>query len=59
METTAEGIEYMDQLYLMRRLKVSHVQGWVYSKALPCDEWRAAADRNVRNPPIRTGQAAK
>lgn len=29
METTAEGIEYMDQLDLIRSLKVSHVQGWV------------------------------
>jgi len=34
METTAEGIEYMDQLELIRRLRVSHVQGWVYSEAL-------------------------
>jgi diguanylate cyclase (GGDEF)-like protein len=34
METTAEGIEYMDQLKLIRSLKVSHVQGWVYSKAI-------------------------
>jgi EAL domain-containing protein (putative c-di-GMP-specific phosphodiesterase class I) len=34
METTAEGIEYMDQLALIRGLRVSHVQGWVYSKAL-------------------------
>ncbi len=38
METTAEGIEYMDQLNLIRSLRVSHVQGWVYSKALDCEE---------------------
>jgi diguanylate cyclase (GGDEF)-like protein len=38
METTAEGIEYMDQLDLIRGLRVSHVQGWVYSKAVTCDE---------------------
>ena len=38
METTAEGIEYMDQLDLVRGLRVSHVQGWIYSKALSCDE---------------------
>jgi diguanylate cyclase (GGDEF)-like protein/PAS domain S-box-containing protein len=38
MDTTAEGIEYLDQLALMRRLGVSHVQGWVYSKALTCEE---------------------
>ncbi|MGZ8999392.1 MAG: tyrosine-type recombinase/integrase, partial [Allosphingosinicella sp.] len=34
METTAEGIEYMDQLQLIRSLRVSHVQGWIYSKAI-------------------------
>jgi diguanylate cyclase (GGDEF)-like protein len=34
METTAEGVEYLDQLDLVRGLGVSHVQGWVYSKAL-------------------------
>ncbi len=38
METTAEGIEYMDQLRLIRGLRVSHVQGWVYSKAVSSAE---------------------
>jgi integrase len=38
MQTTAEGIEYLDQLELIRSLRVSHVQGWVYSKALPSEE---------------------
>jgi diguanylate cyclase (GGDEF)-like protein len=38
METTAEGIEYMDQLALIRSLRVSHVQGWVYSKALSSED---------------------
>ncbi|URD60409.1 EAL domain-containing protein [Sphingomonas sp. KRR8] len=38
MDTTAEGIEYMDQLALIRALRVSHVQGWVYSKALSSAE---------------------
>lgn len=41
MDTTAEGIEYLDQLALIRRLGVSHVQGWVYSKALTSDELMA------------------
>jgi integrase len=40
MDTTAEGIEYLDQLALIRRLGVSHVQGWVYSKALSSDDLR-------------------
>ena len=32
METTAEGIESLDQLELIRQLNVSHVQGYVYSQ---------------------------
>lgn len=35
METTAEGIETLDQLDLIRDLGVSHIQGYVYSKPLP------------------------
>jgi diguanylate cyclase (GGDEF)-like protein len=38
METTAEGVEYMDQLHLIRNLRVSHAQGWVYSKAISTEE---------------------
>lgn len=34
METTAEGIETLDQLDLVRSLGVSHIQGYVYSKPL-------------------------
>ena len=37
METTAEGIESHDQLDLVRNLRVSHVQGWIYSKAVPAE----------------------
>jgi diguanylate cyclase (GGDEF)-like protein/PAS domain S-box-containing protein len=32
METTAEGIESMDQLELIQSLNVSHIQGYCYSK---------------------------
>ena len=39
METTAEGIESLDQLELIRNLRVSHVQGYVYSKAIDFDEF--------------------
>jgi diguanylate cyclase (GGDEF)-like protein len=35
MDTTAEGIESLDQLALVRKLNVSHIQGYVYSKAVP------------------------
>ncbi len=38
METTAEGIETLDQLELIRTLNVSHVQGFVYSRAVTNDE---------------------
>jgi len=34
METTAEGIETLDQMALIRRLNVTHIQGFVYSKAV-------------------------
>ncbi len=39
METTAEGIESLDQLELIRNLQVSHIQGYVYSKAISCGEF--------------------
>ncbi|MBC9032736.1 EAL domain-containing protein [Sphingomonas sp. JC676] len=38
METTAEGIESFDQLETMRALKVSHVQGFLYSRAVSAEE---------------------
>jgi diguanylate cyclase (GGDEF)-like protein/PAS domain S-box-containing protein len=37
METTAEGIESLDQLDLIRSLHVSHVQGFVYSQPVDND----------------------
>jgi diguanylate cyclase (GGDEF)-like protein/PAS domain S-box-containing protein len=37
METTAEGIESLDQLALMRDLHVSHIQGYCYSKPVRTD----------------------
>jgi diguanylate cyclase (GGDEF)-like protein/PAS domain S-box-containing protein len=44
METTAEGIESLDQLDLIRKLNVSHVQGYVYSKPVSQDELIEHAD---------------
>jgi diguanylate cyclase (GGDEF)-like protein len=38
METTAEGIESHDQLELVQSLRVSHVQGHIYSEAITSDE---------------------
>lgn len=37
METTAEGIESLDQLDLVQKLRVSHVQGYVYSQPVSND----------------------
>ena len=37
LETTAEGIETEDQLELIRKLRVSHVQGYIYSPAIDCE----------------------
>jgi diguanylate cyclase (GGDEF)-like protein/PAS domain S-box-containing protein len=38
METTAEGVETLDELDLVRLLGCSHVQGYIYEKALsPAD----------------------
>jgi EAL domain-containing protein (putative c-di-GMP-specific phosphodiesterase class I) len=34
METTAEGVETMDELDLIRTLGCSHIQGYIYSKPL-------------------------
>ncbi len=34
MDTTAEGVETLDELELVRSLGCSHVQGYIYSKAL-------------------------
>jgi diguanylate cyclase (GGDEF)-like protein/PAS domain S-box-containing protein len=38
MDTTAEGIEAHDELDLMRQLKVSQIQGFIYSRAIAAEE---------------------
>ena len=38
MDTTAEGIESLDQLEMIRGLNVSHVQGYIYSQAVSNEE---------------------
>lgn len=42
METTAEGVETLDELDLVRMLGCSHIQGFIYEKPLSCD---AATER--------------
>ena len=43
METTAEGVETLDQLELIRSLGCSHIQGYIYSKAIRSRRARDAA----------------
>ena len=38
METTAEGVEAMDELALIRALAATNVQGFIYSRAVPQSE---------------------
>jgi hypothetical protein len=38
METTAEGVEAMDELALIRRLAATNVQGFIYSRAVRQEE---------------------
>ncbi len=40
MDTTAEGVETLDELQLVRVLGCSHVQGYIYEKALPPEKAR-------------------
>ena len=40
METTAEGVETHDEIALIRELGCSHIQGWVYGKAVRAAEVR-------------------
>jgi diguanylate cyclase (GGDEF)-like protein/PAS domain S-box-containing protein len=44
METTAEGIESLDQLDLIRDLQVSHVQGYVYSQPVSNEQLLAKCE---------------
>lgn len=39
MDTTAEGVESFDQFDLMKSLNVTLVQGFIYSKPIPNDEF--------------------
>jgi diguanylate cyclase (GGDEF)-like protein/PAS domain S-box-containing protein len=47
METTAEGIETLDQLELIRALNVSHIQGFVYSQAVTDADLKACFDEGT------------
>jgi diguanylate cyclase (GGDEF)-like protein len=44
MDTTAEGVETHDDLYLIRELGVSQVQGYIFGKPMPGEEARVLAN---------------
>ncbi|MDJ0643077.1 MAG: EAL domain-containing protein [Erythrobacter sp.] len=47
MDTTAEGVETLDELELVRLLGCSHVQGYIYFKPLPTDEATAVVSGDL------------
>ena len=44
MDTTAEGVETHDDLFLIRELGVSQVQGYIFGKPMPCEDAREMAN---------------
>ena len=47
METTAEGVETLDELELVRVLGCSHVQGFIYERPLDADAARARVESGL------------
>ncbi|MEW4447771.1 EAL domain-containing protein [Qipengyuania sp. JC766] len=52
MDTTAEGVETMDELVLVRDLGCSHVQGYLYSKAIDGETASAMLEDGLRLNPV-------
>jgi diguanylate cyclase (GGDEF)-like protein len=50
MDTTAEGVETHDDLYLIRELGVSQVQGYIFGKPMPAAEAREFANSSKLQP---------
>ncbi len=48
MDTTAEGVETHDDLFLIRELGVSQVQGYIFGKPMPGIEAREMANSTAR-----------
>jgi diguanylate cyclase (GGDEF)-like protein len=51
MQTTAEGVETLDELLLIRNLGCSLVQGYFFGKPMPADEARALASKGSASRP--------
>src|SRR3954452_11400372 len=45
MQTTAEGVETQEELVLVRNLRVSLVQGYIFGKPMPAEEARVLAGK--------------
>lgn len=48
LRTIAEGVETREQLEYLRAIQVDYIQGWVYSKALPPDEFYVYLRNHLR-----------
>ncbi|NTU71851.1 MAG: EAL domain-containing protein [Coriobacteriia bacterium] len=49
METIAEGVEYSEQAAWLLEMECDYAQGFLYSPALPADDFRAYAARHQGN----------
>ena len=47
MDTTAEGVETLDELELVRLLGCSHIQGYIYHEAIDADEAKQLVAGNL------------
>ncbi|HZR37917.1 MAG TPA: EAL domain-containing protein [Nevskia sp.] len=60
LKIVAEGVETPAQLAYLQGLKVDYVQGWLFSKALPVDRFRAwFASNHAYMLGVRASQAAQ
>jgi len=41
MKVIAEGIEHRDQLELLREMRCDYIQGFLFSKPMPLEEFQA------------------
>jgi sensor c-di-GMP phosphodiesterase-like protein len=48
LRTIAEGVETREQLEYLRDLNVDYIQGWIYSKALPPEEFYVFLRNHLR-----------
>lgn len=59
METVAEGVETVDQQSLLQGLGCGKVQGYLFSRPLPIDQFEAFIKDRQQNEPVAEGVAVK